>query len=137
MPDEAPAEPVAPPASDVPIPPPPTDPSGPAANGAKPNLAGGAEALNQEAVAKALNSDVPPRDAAERVTFATWAIVTGKSPGGIFNELPKLDDDVAAKMAERARAEVVAKRDMRIMTERLVDCYQATVDKMRGTGFVS
>jgi polyketide synthase 13 len=99
--DEAPAEPVAPPASDVPIPPPPTDPSGPAANGAKPNLAGVAEALNQEAVAKALNSDVPPRDAAERVTFATWAIVTGKSPGGIFNTLPKLDGEAAAKMAQR------------------------------------
>jgi polyketide synthase 13 len=52
-------------------------------------------------VAKALNSDVPPRDAAERVVFATWAIVTGKSPGGIFNPLPKLDDDTAAKVAQR------------------------------------
>ena len=49
--------------------------------------------LNQQAVAEALNADVPPRDAAERVTFATWAIVTGKSPGGIFNALPELDDD--------------------------------------------
>jgi polyketide synthase 13 len=88
----------APATSNLPIPPPPTDPSGPSANGAKPNLAG---ALSQEAVAKALNSDVPPRDAAERVTFATWAIVTGKSPGGIFNPLPKLDDDTAAKMAQR------------------------------------
>ncbi|OBB65122.1 polyketide synthase Pks13 [Mycobacterium sp. 852014-50255_SCH5639931] len=90
-----------PPASDATIPPPPTDPSGPkgaASNGAKPDLAG---ALSQEAVSKALNSDVPPRDAAERVTFATWAIVTGKSPGGIFNPLPKLDEDTAAKMAQR------------------------------------
>ena len=96
--------PVAPPVSDVPIPPPPTNPSGPSANGGangQPNLKGAAEALNQEAVAKALNSDVPPRDAAERVTFATWAIVTGKSPGGIFNPLPKLDGDTAAKMARR------------------------------------
>jgi polyketide synthase 13 len=98
----------APPASDVPIPPPPADPSGPAgpsANGGQPNLAsdlkGAAEALSQEAVAKVLNSDVPPRDAAERVTFATWAIVTRKSPGGIFNTLPKLDGDTAAKMAQR------------------------------------
>ncbi|MCW2659405.1 MAG: polyketide synthase [Mycobacterium sp.] len=90
------------PASDVPIPPPPTNPSGPSANGAgQPNLAAAAEALNQEAIAKALNSDVPPRDAAERVTFATWAIVTGKSPGGIFNPLPKLDNDAATKMAQR------------------------------------
>ncbi len=95
----------APPATDVPIPPPPTDPSGPKANGGQPtsapDLKGAADALNQQAVAKALNSDVPPRDAAERVTFATWAIVTGKSPGGIFNKLPKLDDATAAKMAQR------------------------------------
>ncbi|VBA62188.1 polyketide synthase Pks13 [Mycobacterium attenuatum] len=82
------------------VPPPPTDPSGPSGNG-QPNLKGAAEALNSEAVAKALNADVPPRDAAERVTFATWAIVTGKSPGGIFNPLPKLDDAAAAKMAQR------------------------------------
>ncbi|HEV7360331.1 MAG TPA: polyketide synthase Pks13 [Mycobacterium sp.] len=87
-----------PPAGDLPIPPPPTDPSGPSTNGAKPNLT---EALSQDAVAKALNSDVPPRDAAERVVFATWAIVTGKSPGGIFNPLPKLDDETAVKMAQR------------------------------------
>ena len=97
--------PESPPVSEVPIPPPPTDPSGPSSNGGQPNLApdlkGAAEALNQQAVAKALNSDVPPRDAAERVTFATWAIVTGKSPGGIFNTLPKPDDETAAKMAQR------------------------------------
>ncbi|OCB36415.1 polyketide synthase [Mycobacterium malmoense] len=94
----------APPASDVPVPPPPTDPSGPNGNGAaraKSDPAGVADALNQQAVAAALNSDVPPRDAAERVTFATWAIVTGKSPGGIFNPLPKLADEQAAKMAQR------------------------------------
>jgi polyketide synthase 13 len=97
--DEAPAP--TPPNGDLPIPPPPTDPSGPSANGAKPNLTGAAEALSQEAVAKALHSDVPPRDASERVTFATWAIVTGKSPGGIFNPLPKLDEEAAAKMAQR------------------------------------
>ncbi|MFZ1161105.1 polyketide synthase Pks13 [Mycobacterium sp.] len=84
--------------SDAAIPPPPTNPAGPAA---QPNLAGAAQTLNREAVAAALNSDIPPRDAAERVAFATWAIVTGKSPGGIFNGLPKLDDAAAAKMAER------------------------------------
>ncbi len=44
---------------------------------------------------------MPPREAAERVTFATWAIVTGKSPGGIFNALPALDDETAEKMAQR------------------------------------
>ncbi len=84
--------------SQVPIPAPPTDPSGPAAPA---RAKSGADALNQQAVTDALNSDVPPRDAAERVTFATWAIVTGRSPGGIFNRLPELDDDTAAKMAQR------------------------------------
>ena len=63
--------------------------------------AAAAQVLNQQAVAEALGSDVPPRDAAERVTFATWAIVTGKSPGGIFNALPTLDDETADKMAQR------------------------------------
>ena len=86
----------------APIPPPPTNPAGPgAAEKTGPDLAAAAAALNQEAVAAALNADVPPRDAAERLTFATWAIVTGKSPGGIFNALPALDDEVAAKLAQR------------------------------------
>ncbi|HJT93915.1 MAG TPA: polyketide synthase Pks13, partial [Mycobacterium sp.] len=118
------------PASDVSIPPPPTDPSGPSmplsdvaagaappsdvAAGAAPppptNPAGpdqpsaaslAAHVLTQEAVTEALGADVPPREAAERVTFATWAIVTGKSPGGIFNPLPALDDATAEKLAQR------------------------------------
>ncbi|GFG87120.1 polyketide synthase Pks13 [Mycolicibacter algericus] len=104
---------VAPPASDIPIPPPPTDPAGPAIptpptdpsgpTGVSKQTAAAAAAkvLTSEAVTEALGADVPPRDAAERVTFATWAIVTGKSPGGIFNELPALDDDTAVKLAER------------------------------------
>ncbi|MFZ1177666.1 MAG: acyltransferase domain-containing protein, partial [Mycobacterium sp.] len=134
-------QPTASPASDVPIPPPPTDPSGPAprAGGAptgngQPNLApdlkGAAEALNQEAVAKALNSDVPPRDAAERVTFATWAIVTGKSPGGIFNPLPELDDASAAKMAQRLseRADGPITAEDVLTSENI----EALADKVRG-----
>jgi GT2 family glycosyltransferase/glycosyltransferase involved in cell wall biosynthesis len=40
--------------------------------------------------------------------------------------------DKAAAMAERARAEVVARRDMRVMTRQLVECYRAEVDRMRG-----
>ena len=39
--------------------------------------------------------------------------------------------DQAAAMAQRARADVVEKRDMRAMTERLVDCYRAEVRRMR------
>lgn len=86
------------------IPPPPTDPSGPAgAVVASPPASPGEppKVLTQQAVIDALGTDVPPREAAERVTFATWAIVTGKSPGGIFNELPKIDDDTATKIAAR------------------------------------
>ncbi|WP_078315353.1 polyketide synthase Pks13 [Mycobacterium sp. D16Q16] len=64
-------------------------------------LAKAAAVMNQEAIAEALNADVPPRDAAERVAFATWAIVTGESPGSIFNALPKIDDATAEKLAER------------------------------------
>jgi polyketide synthase 13 len=119
-----------PPASDTPIPPPPTDPSGPSGNGGQPNLVAAAEALNKEAVAKALNSDVPPRDAAERVTFATWAIVTGKSPSGIFNTLPKLDGDTAAKMAQRLseRAEGPITAEDVLTSENI----EALADKVRG-----
>ncbi len=80
------------------IPAPPTDPSGP---GKATAAAAAAKVLTQEAVTEALGADVPPRDAAERVTFATWAIVTGKSPGGIFNELPFVDVETATKLSER------------------------------------
>ncbi|BBX19727.1 polyketide synthase [Mycolicibacterium duvalii] len=83
------------------IPAPPTDPSGPNGQDTSSAAATAAKVLTQEAVTEALGADVPPRDAAERVTFATWAIVTGKSPGGIFNELPSISGDVAEKMAER------------------------------------
>ena len=102
------------------IPPPPTDPAGPGSGASEATgevkstaAAAAAKVLTQEAVAEALGADVPPRDAAERVTFATWAIVTGKSPGGIFNELPALDDETAAKMAGRLseRAEGVISVD--------------------------
>jgi polyketide synthase 13 len=95
-------------AAPVDIPPPPTDPAGPNKSDAatQSDVAAGAarmaaQMLTQEAVTEALGADVPPREAAERVTFATWAIVTGKSPGGIFNALPALDDATAEKMAQR------------------------------------
>jgi polyketide synthase 13 len=87
-----------------PPPPPPSDPAGPnavAGPSAQSPAAVAGKALSQQAVVEALGTDVPPREAAERITFATWAIVTGKSPGGIFNELPKINDETAAKIAER------------------------------------
>lgn len=54
------------------------------------------------------DDNVPPRDAAERLTFATWAVVTGKSAGGIFNTLPILDEDTAEKLAARLTERVGA-----------------------------
>ncbi|MGZ8801424.1 MAG: polyketide synthase Pks13, partial [Mycobacterium sp.] len=106
---------IPPPPSDVAgVPAPPTDPAGPSP-AAKPTAAAmAAQVLTQEAVTEALGADVPPRDAAERVTFATWAIVTGKSPGGIFNELPSLDaataEKVAQRLSERAEGTVTAEQ---------------------------
>lgn len=65
---------------------------------------------NQAAVAAAAGAEVPPRDAAERLTFGVWAVVTGKSAGGIFNPLPVLDDETAekltARLSERAGGEL-------------------------------
>ncbi|WP_066913549.1 polyketide synthase Pks13 [Millisia brevis] len=67
-------------------------------------------AAGTEDIAAAAGSDVAPRDAAERLTFASWAVITGKSAGGIFNTLPVLDDEtaerLAARLSERAKGEI-------------------------------
>ncbi|MFF0541580.1 polyketide synthase Pks13 [Nocardia thailandica] len=52
--------------------------------------------------------NVPPRDAPERLVYGTWAVVTGTSPGGIFNTLPILEEEVAEKLAERLTQRVGA-----------------------------
>jgi polyketide synthase 13 len=109
----------------VPPPPPSDNPAGPPRS-----LAAETQALSQQAVTEALGTDVPPRDASERVTFATWAIVTGKSPGGIFNTLPSLDDAAAEKMAKRLseRAEgPISVDDVKTSTT-----IEALADKVRG-----
>ncbi|MGF7124006.1 polyketide synthase 13 [Rhodococcus sp. BE178] len=59
------------------------------------------EAAVIEAPAGSGDVDVPPRDAAERLTFASWAVVTGKSAKSIFATLPILDDESAEKLAAR------------------------------------
>ena len=56
---------------------------------------------SQAAVAEAAGSDVPPRDAAERLTFAVYATITGKSAGGIFNKLPVLSEETAQKLTDK------------------------------------
>ncbi|MFD6398828.1 polyketide synthase Pks13 [Nocardia sp. NPDC060249] len=62
--------------------------------------------------------NVPPRDAPERLTYATWAVVTGASPGGIFNTLPILEEEVAEKMAARLTERVGAE----ITVDDVLDC---------------
>lgn len=44
---------------------------------------------------------VAPRDASERLAFATWAKITGKAAGGVTSELPKIDESTAQAIAER------------------------------------
>ncbi|MBD0863031.1 acyltransferase domain-containing protein [Gordonia sp. zg691] len=56
---------------------------------------------SQKAVAEAAGSDVPPRDAAERLTFGTYAVVTKTSAGGIFNKLPVLSEEMAQQLTDR------------------------------------
>ncbi|MFM1726499.1 polyketide synthase Pks13 [Rhodococcus sp. PAM 2766] len=64
-------------------------------------VAAPAAASVEEDPARSGEVDVPPRDAAERLTFASWAVVTGKSAPGIFGTLPILDDENAEKLAAR------------------------------------
>ncbi|GAC50539.1 polyketide synthase Pks13 [Gordonia aichiensis] len=60
-----------------------------------------ADLTSQQSVAEAAGSDVPPRDAAERLTFGVYAVITGKSAGGIFNKLPVLEEDVAQRLTDK------------------------------------
>ncbi|HET8994358.1 MAG TPA: polyketide synthase Pks13 [Rhodococcus sp. (in: high G+C Gram-positive bacteria)] len=58
-------------------------------------------AAQEEPATESSGPDVPPRDAAERLTFASWAVVTGKSAKGIFNPLPTLEGSAAERLATR------------------------------------
>ncbi|GAC58025.1 putative polyketide synthase [Gordonia hirsuta DSM 44140 = NBRC 16056] len=60
-----------------------------------------ADLTDQSQVAAAAGADVPPRDAAERLTFGAYAVVTGKSAGGVFNKLEVLDEESARKLTDR------------------------------------
>ncbi|MGY4101688.1 polyketide synthase Pks13 [Nocardia sp. R16R-3T] len=96
---------------------------------------GGADAVAAAAIfggqpAGADEEDVPPRDAAERLTFATWAIVTGKSAGGIFNTLPILEEEVAEKLAARLTERIKAE----VTVDDVLDCetIEQLADIVRG-----
>jgi polyketide synthase 13 len=128
---------ISPPLTGSDIPPPPTDPAGPAPA----DSAAAVGVLTPQAVIDALGTDVPPREAAERITFATWAIVTGRSPGGIFNELPQIDDATAAKIAARLteRAEgTITVEDVRSATtiEQLATAVREHLESAELDGFV-
>ena len=82
----------------------------PAAAATPAGIFGGQQAADED--------DVPPRDAAERLTFATWAVITGKSAGGIFNTLPILDEDTAEKLAQRLTERVKAE----VTVDDVLDC---------------
>lgn len=53
---------------------------------------------------------VAPRDASERLVFATWAKVTGKAAQGVTSQLPSIDEEqargIAERLTERSGAEV-------------------------------
>jgi len=57
----------------------------------------------------------------------------GPDPGVFAEHVVRLlqNAEEAEGLARRARADVVAKRDMRVMTEKLVECYRAEVARMR------
>ncbi|MFE1514303.1 thioesterase domain-containing protein, partial [Corynebacterium bovis] len=44
---------------------------------------------------------IPPRDASERLVFATWAGVTGVAAAGVTSALPEVDEPTAQAVAER------------------------------------
>ncbi|HIW95849.1 MAG TPA: alpha/beta fold hydrolase [Candidatus Corynebacterium gallistercoris] len=55
---------------------------------------------------------VAPRDASERLVFATWAAITGAAAKGVTSPLPEIEREVAekisARLTERAGAEITA-----------------------------
>ena len=60
-----------------------------------------ADADIEPQTSKASGVGVAPRDASERMVFATWATFTGAAAGGVTSELPAISDEQAAQIAER------------------------------------
>ncbi|MFI5714999.1 polyketide synthase Pks13 [Nocardia sp. NPDC051750] len=85
---------------------------------AKPAPAAGAAVFGGGANTGSDEENVPPRDAAERLTYAAWATITGESAGGIFNTLPILDEDTAEKLAARLTDRVGAE----VSVDDIFDC---------------
>ena len=68
-----------------------------------PSAADGGDSSEEPPVAatQATGVGVAPRDASERLVFATWATMTGKAAAGVTSELPEVDDATATQIAER------------------------------------
>ncbi len=49
----------------------------------------------------AQGAGVAPRDASERLVFATWAGITGQAAAGVTSPLPSIDQPTAQKVADR------------------------------------
>lgn len=61
---------------------------------------------------KAQGVGVAPRDAAERLVFATWANYVGAAAAGVTSELPDISEEqaeqIAARLSERSGVEITA-----------------------------
>ena len=57
---------------------------------------------------------VAPRDASERLVFATWAKINGKAAAGVTSPLPEINSEtaqqIAERLSERSGAEVTAEQ---------------------------
>ncbi|WP_448860335.1 polyketide synthase Pks13 [Corynebacterium propinquum] len=62
---------------------------------------GSADQSEQSYATQAEGVGVAPRDAAERLVFATWASLTGRAAAGVTSTLPEISGEVAGKIAER------------------------------------
>lgn len=67
--------------------------------------------LPEDSASETINGvGVAPRDASERLVFATWAAITGKAPAGVTSPLPGIPQDtataIAARLTERCGMEV-------------------------------
>ena len=63
---------------------------------------------------KASGVGVAPRDASERMVFATWATFTGAAAAGVTSDLPVITDEqaqqIAQRLTERAGVEITAQQ---------------------------
>lgn len=59
------------------------------------------ESADNKPSAPSTGVGVAPRDASERLVFATWAGITGAAAAGVTSQLPSVDEETAQKIAER------------------------------------